>query len=110
MLSTAQSWWRRVYKGSRADEILFRLAWLLYLPLLLFLPLNLADGNPRNIVGSVLSLLIPLIPRWMERRSPHRFPALGEFVVLTEPRHLSVVRRVHPAAPRFLFAVLLFAL
>ncbi len=79
MLQTFKNWLPGKPGLERADLVLFWLAWLLHVPLLFFLPISIADGNLRTIIGNAGSLALSFVPRWMESRSRYRFPALGEF-------------------------------
>ncbi len=70
---------------NKTDQRLYWLAWLLRLPLHFFLIYSLLiDGtwNWRTIIGNVLAILISLLPRWMESRSRHHFPAVGELSIV----------------------------
>lgn len=79
MLQTFKKWLPGEESPDRVDQTLFWLAWLLHVPHLFFLPIAVARGLPRAAFGNVMSLGASLVPRWMESRSSHRFPPLGEF-------------------------------
>src|SRR5687768_14522611 len=81
MLNTFKAWLKTDEERSAVDRALFWLAWLLHVPLLVFLPINLMDGNLRNINGNILAILISFVPRWMEARSRYHFPAVGELAI-----------------------------
>ncbi len=81
MLQTFQKWYPAKWELAKTDRNLFWLAWLLHLPLPVFLFYAIANGDWPNILGNSLAIAVSFAPRWIESRSQNRFPALGEFAI-----------------------------
>lgn len=81
MVRSLQTWFAGNPPHTGTDRYLFWAAWLLHAPLPFFLVYALSDGDWRNIIGNALAIVVCFVPRWMEARSEHRFPAEGELVI-----------------------------
>ncbi len=86
MLADLKDWLDLEQYDDTIDRVLYLLAWLLRLAFPLFIVYALATSSDgwkwRALIGNVMAIAISLVPRWMERRSRYRFPAVGEFSVV----------------------------